>query len=121
MRTAYHQQADGKTERTEQVLEGYLRRFVNYDQKDCYQRLPVAKYAYNNTQATAHKLTLVFNNYGSHPQMEWKKEREAKKQRATRYMHWMKKRQERAVTTLEQSPGGHEEILRSESNTTTRY
>jgi len=54
-------------------------------------------------------------------EMEWIKEREAKNQGATRYMHWMKRRQEKAITTLEQSPGGNEEILRSESNTTTGY
>jgi len=34
MSTAYHQQVDGETERTKPVLEGYLRKFVNYDQKD---------------------------------------------------------------------------------------
>ena len=29
MSTAYHAQTDGKTERTKQVLEGYLQTFVN--------------------------------------------------------------------------------------------
>jgi len=32
--TAYHQQTDRQAERTYQVLEGYLRNFVNYDQDD---------------------------------------------------------------------------------------
>ena len=55
--TVYHQQKDRQTERTNQVLEGYLRNFVNYDQNDWHQLLPLAKYAYNNSKASAHKLT----------------------------------------------------------------
>jgi len=43
MSTAYHPQTEGQTERTNQVLEGYLRTFVNYDQNDWYQLLPLAE------------------------------------------------------------------------------
>ena len=43
--TAYNPQTDGQTERTNQVLEGYLRSFVNYDQNDWYQLLPLAEHA----------------------------------------------------------------------------
>ena len=54
MSTAYHPQTDGQTERTNQVLEGYLRNFVNYDQNDWYQLLPLAEHASNNSVTNAH-------------------------------------------------------------------
>jgi len=103
MSTAYHPQTDGQTERTNQVLEGYLRNFVNYDQNDWYQMLRLAEYAYNNSKASAHKFTPFFANYGFHPQTEWIKEREAQNPGATMYTHWMKTVQENARTTLEQT------------------
>ena len=70
MSTAYHPQTDGQTERTNQVLEGYLRSFVNYDQDDWYQLLPLAEYAYNNSATSVHKITPFFANYRFHPQTE---------------------------------------------------
>ena len=90
MSTAYHPQTDGQTERTNQVLGGYLTNFVNYDQNDWYQLLPLVEYAYNNSKASAHKLTPFFANYGFHPQTEWMKERETQNPGATMYTHWMK-------------------------------
>ena len=65
MSTAYHPQTDGQTERTNQVLEGYLRNFVNYDQDDWYEMLPLAEYAYNNSKTSAHKLTPFAPTTGS--------------------------------------------------------
>jgi len=56
MSTAYHLQTDCKTERTNQVLEGYLRNFVNYDQDDWYQQLPLAEFAYNNSTTNAQRM-----------------------------------------------------------------
>jgi len=49
MSTAYHPQTNGQTERTNQVLEGCLRTFVNNDQDDWYQLLESARHAYNNS------------------------------------------------------------------------
>ena len=103
MSTAYHPQTNGQTERTNQVLEGYLRNFVNYEQNDWYQLLPVDEYAYNNSQASAHKLTSFFANYGFHPQTPWMKERDVRNQGATMYTHWMQTVQNKVRKRLEQT------------------
>ena len=47
--TAYHPETDGQTERLNQILEQYLRIYVNYDQDDWCDLLPLAEFAYNNT------------------------------------------------------------------------
>jgi len=90
MSTAYHPETAGQTERTNQVLEGYLCNFVNYDQNHWYQLLPLAEYAYNNSKASAHNLTRFFAKYRFHPQTEWTKEREAENPGGRMYTHWMK-------------------------------
>jgi len=87
--TAYHLQTDGQTEKTNQVLEGYLRTFVNYDQNAWYHLLPLAEHAYNNSATNAHKMSPFFTNYGFHPQTEWIKERDAHGQGATMYAQWI--------------------------------
>jgi len=86
--TAYHPQTDGQTERTNQVLEGCLRTFVNYDQNGWYQLLLLAEHAYNNSATNAHKMIPFFANYGFHPQTEWIKERGAHNPGVTMYAHW---------------------------------
>jgi len=100
MSMAYHPQTDGQTERTNQVLEGYLRTFVNYDQKDWYQLLLLAEHAYNNSATNADKMTPFFANYGFHPQTEWMKEREAHNPGVTMYAHWMQDIHRQAKHTL---------------------
>jgi len=99
--TAYHSQTDGQTERTNQVLEGYLRTFVNYDQTDWYQLLPLAEHAYNHSATNAHKMTPFYANYGFHPQTVWMKEREAQNPGATLYAHWMQDIHQQVKQTLE--------------------
>jgi len=101
MSTAYHPLTDGQTERTNPVLEGYLRTFVNYDQNDWYQLLPLAEHAYNNSATNAHKMTPFFANYGFYPQTEWMKERQAHNPGATMYAHWMQDIHQQAKQTLE--------------------
>jgi len=101
MSMAYQPQPDGQTERTKQMLEGYLRTFVNYDQNDRYQLLPLAKHASNNSATNAHKMTRLFANYSFHPQTEWMKEREAHNPGATMYAHGMQDIHQQVKQTLE--------------------
>ena len=101
MLTAYHPQTDRQTERTNQVLEGYLQNFVNYNQNDWYQLLLLAAHVYNNSVTNAHKMTLFFANCSFHLQTEWMKEREAWNPGATMYAHWMQEIHQQARQMLE--------------------
>jgi len=87
MSKVYHPQTDGEMERTNQVLEHYFGTFVNYNESDWYQLLPLAKHAYNNWATNAHKMTPFLAHYGFHPQTEWMKEKEAHNHGATLYAH----------------------------------
>jgi len=86
-----------------QVLGGYLRIIVNYDQDDWYHLLPLAEYAYNNSVTTAHDMTPFFANYGYHPQTECLKEREAQNAGANLYAHWMQTIDQQARQSLERT------------------
>jgi len=105
MSTAYHPPTDGQTERTNQVLECYLRTFVNYDQNEWYQLLLLTEHAYNNSATNAHKMTPFFANYGFHPQTEWMKEREAHNPGTTIYAHRMQDIHREAKQTRENIRG----------------
>ena len=74
---------------TNQVLEGYLRDFVNDDQNDWYQLLPLAEDTYNNSVTNADGMSPFYANYGFHPQTEWMKESEVQNRGAELYAHWM--------------------------------
>jgi len=103
MSTAYQPQTDGQTERTNQTLEGYLRNFVNYDQNDWYQLLPLAEHAYNNSTTNADGMSPFYANYGFHPQTEWMREREVQNPGAGLYAHWMQVTHQHARKVLEQT------------------
>ena len=75
--------------------------FVNYEQDDWDQLLPLAENTYNNSATNADKMTPFFANYAFHPQTEWMKEREAHNPGATRYAHWMQDIHRQAKQTLE--------------------
>ena len=104
MSTAYHPRTDGQTERTNQVLEGYPRNFVDYDKNDWYQLLPLAEHAYNNSVTNAPGMSPFRAIYGFHPQTEWMKERELHNPGAQLYAHWMQTIHVQAHDTLERIP-----------------
>jgi hypothetical protein len=66
MSTAFHPQTDGQTERTNQTLEQYLRAYVNYEQDNWVELLPLAQVAYNNSKV-ATGISPFYANYGFHP------------------------------------------------------
>ena len=67
MTSAYHPQANGQAERINQVLEEYLRHFLNYRQDNWVGLLPTAQYAYNSSAAEATGCTPYAANYGFTP------------------------------------------------------
>ena len=74
--TAFHPQTDGQTERQNQTLEQYLRIYVNYQQDNWAELLPLAEFAYNNSHHSSlgaspfyalMGLDPVFNTYNGEP------------------------------------------------------
>ena len=63
----YHPETDGQTECVNQILEQYLRLYINYEQDNWGDLLPLAEFAYNNTSHSATGVTPFFANYGYHP------------------------------------------------------
>jgi len=68
--TAYHPETDGQTEWVNQVLEQYLRVYINYQQDNWVNLLPLAEFAYNNTSHSATMVTPFFANKGFNPKLE---------------------------------------------------
>ena len=75
---AFHPQTDGQTERVNSILEQYLRCYINYQQSDWDQLLPLAQFAYNNSQHTSTGETPFFAVYGFHPKLSFSLPRSTK-------------------------------------------
>jgi len=67
MLTAFHPQTDRQTERLNQTIEAYLRSFISYEQDDWVSLLPMAEFAYNNSNTNATGISPFYANYGFHP------------------------------------------------------
>jgi hypothetical protein len=67
---AFHPEMDGQTERTNSIMEQYLRAYVNYQQDNWAQLLPIAEFAANNHTSETTGLSPFFSNYGFHPKFD---------------------------------------------------
>jgi hypothetical protein len=67
--TAFHPQTDGQTERVNSILEQYLRCFINYQQSDWDEYLPIAQFAYNNSKHSSTDTSPFYAVYGYHPRL----------------------------------------------------
>lgn len=65
--SAYHPQTDGQTERLNAILETYLRAFMNFQQNDWVDWLPLAEFASNNAVSETTGVSPFFANYGFNP------------------------------------------------------
>jgi transposase InsO family protein len=64
MSTAFHPQTNGGNERINQVVEAYLRCYVNYQQTNWVQLLPLAQFAYNSSTTETTLVTPFYANFG---------------------------------------------------------
>jgi hypothetical protein len=71
MSTAFHPQTDGQTERMNAGMEQYLQVFVNHQQDDWVQWLPLAEFAANNAVTESTKCTPFFAVQGVDPRMSF--------------------------------------------------
>ena len=68
--TAFHPQTDGQTERQNQTLEHYLRVYCCEQQDDWAELLPVAEFAYMQSQHKTLGCSPFYATYGYHPTLE---------------------------------------------------
>jgi len=69
MSITFHPQTDSQTEQMNASMEQYLRVFVNHQQDDWVQWLPLAEFAANNGISETTKCTPFFAVQGVDPQM----------------------------------------------------
>jgi hypothetical protein len=69
---AFHPETDGQTEQTNAIMEQYLRAYVNYQQDDWVQFLPMAEFATNNHVSETTGISPFFANYRLNPKIDFK-------------------------------------------------
>ena len=69
--TSFHPETDGQSEIANQEMERHLRTFVNYQQDDWSDKLPMAEFAANNNNSTSTRLSPFFASRGLHLRMSF--------------------------------------------------
>lgn len=69
--TAFHPQSDGQSERSNQDMETYLRKYVDYLQDDWAEWLPMAEYSSNALPSNSTGLSPFLANYGFEPRLSF--------------------------------------------------
>jgi hypothetical protein len=69
--TAFHPETHGQTECTNSVMEQYLRAYINYQQDNWAQYLPLTEFTANNHVSETTRLSPFFANYGMHPKLDF--------------------------------------------------
>ena len=72
--TAFYPQTVGQTKRQNSTMEAYLQVFVNFEQNDWAQLLPMAEFAYNNAKNATTGFTSFELNCGYHPWVSYKED-----------------------------------------------
>ena len=64
---AFHPQTDEQTKQWNQILKLYLQSYINYQQDDWVNWLPIAEFAYNNSKHSSTGVTFFFAAYSRDP------------------------------------------------------
>ena len=68
--SAFHPQSDGQTERTNAILEQYLRNYVSYAMDDWINWLPLAEFSFNNSVNASTGHTPFYACHGFNPSFD---------------------------------------------------
>lgn len=98
--TAYHPQTDGQMERVNQELEQYLQLFINQQQDDWVDLLPMAEFQYNNHIHSATQTTPFLLNTGQYPQMGFEVHAPSKVEKVNKFLGCIKSTSEEACSTI---------------------
>ena len=99
----FHLQMDGQTEWMNQVLEQYLKFFMDHRQKDWPEWLALAEFVVNNKAHMATKVLPFIANYRRELRMGGNIRKRGKVEKATEFVERMKKVHKEAGTALKKA------------------